>query len=70
MALGKAVDVLVSRGSEEMTRPSRLLRTLLAGAQGAEARWAGVLRESLTQATDLVSGPGGGGCDLEMADSF
>lgn len=70
MALGKAVDVLVSRGSGEMTRPPRLLRTLLAGARGADAWWAGVQREPLTQASDLVSGPGGGGCDLETADSF
>lgn len=42
----------------------------LSRSPGAAAWWAGVQRESLTQATDLVSGPGGGGRDLEMADSF
>lgn len=42
----------------------------LSTSPGAAARWAGVQRESPTRATDLVSGPGGGGRDLEMADSF
>lgn len=53
-----------------MTRPSRLLRTLLAGAWGAAPWWAGVKRESLTQAADPVSGQDGGECDFETPDSF
>lgn len=36
---------------------------------GTAAWWAGVEYESLTQATDPVSGQGGGGCDSEMPDS-
>lgn len=42
----------------------------LSRSPGAAARWAGVRRESLTRATDLASRQGGGGRDLEMADSF